>query len=278
MPFEGKPDSRPRLVIPYWPPGGNDPGDTGDIRPVPTTIPWYVCAGIRTSTYLPGAQLEVVVDIRNLGGSTVSSLAEVTVWWTDPTLGFLITPENLFGFRQVPVPPRGGTNTTTVMTKQIPAGAPPHICLLARVSHRDDPAPATPDPIIKRHWAQRNLAVVKAPAGGTVVLPVLVANQLTEGATFQISMRLAEHAQLLLGVDGVEGRPLVDVRPQFTLGGVSGESVIEVDVELAAGEVQRLEAVVHVVDLDVGDFVVVEIGQSQDGRLIGGLGLVLQGG
>jgi hypothetical protein len=123
-------DSRPFFVIPYWAPTATDPGDTGSARPVPGTVPWYMCGGIRTSTYQPGQVLEVAVDVRNFGGSNAPSLAQVTVWWADPTLGFLIKPENLIGFRTVPVPPRGATATTAIMAKEIPGSAPDHICLL----------------------------------------------------------------------------------------------------------------------------------------------------
>ena len=278
MPYEGLQDSRPRLVVPYWPPAPGDPGDTGDLRPVPTTVPWYLCGGIRTSTYLPGAPLEVTVDVRNLGGSTAPALAEVTVWWTDPTLGFVIVPSNLVGYRQVTVPPRGGAASTAVMTKLMPVDAPPHICLLARVSHRDDPAPAVPDPVGDRHWAQRNLAVVTAPpGGGTVALPVLAANPFDEAAEFRVHLGVPEHAGLLAGADGVDGRRAVDLRPLVVLDGVRGDGAVDVDVALGPGEVRRLEAEVHVEGLDERAFVAREIAQRHGRRRLGGLGLVVVG-
>ncbi len=268
-------DARPFLVIPYWPATATDPGDTGSARPVPTTVPWYMCGGIRTSTYQPGQVLEVAVDVRNFGGSNAPSLAQVTVWWTDPTLGFLVKPENLIGFRTVPVPPRGGTATTAIMAKEIPASAPDHICLLARVSHQLDTAPPLPDPVNDRHWAQRNLSVVTVTPGAPATLSFVVTNFLADAATFRIRMAPVEHVEMLAGTDGVDGRPLTDVQATMRLGDRSGEGRIEIDVGLSAGEVRELDAEIVVPALDDGSFVAFEISQMLGDTTLGGLGLVV---
>jgi hypothetical protein len=236
-----------------------------------------MCGGIHTSTYQPGQVLEVTVNVRNFGGSNSPSLAQVTVWWADPTLGFLIKPENLIGFRTVAVPPRGGAATTTLMAKQIPAAAPDHICLLARVSHQLDTAAPLPDPVNDRHWAQRNLAVVKASAGTPAVLPFFVSNFLADAATFRIGVHAATHTPMLTGVDGVQGHPLLDVRSTLRMGDQVGEGGLDIDVELAAGEARSIEVEILVPDLEGGSFVAFEVSQNLGDAVLGGLGVVLVG-
>lgn len=278
MPQEEIQESRPFFVIPYWPPTATTPGDSGSTRPVPTTVPWYSCGGIRTSTYQPGQVLEVAVDVRNFGGSNTPSLAEVTVWWADPTLGFLVKPENLIGFRTVDVPPRGGAATTTPMAKQIPADAPDHICLLARVSHRLDTAAPLPDPVNDRHWAQRNLMVVNVSPGTPAVVPFLVSNHLADAATFGIDLHLAPHTPMLAGADGVQGHPILDVRSTLRMGGQVGEGSLHTEVDLAAGETMSVEVEILVPDLEGGSFVAFEISQNLGDTVLGGLGVVLVAG
>ncbi|MET0933660.1 MAG: hypothetical protein ABWX56_08100 [Mycetocola sp.] len=270
MPREEIADARPFLAIPYW-----SPGDTGEDRPLPSTVTWYLCAGIRTSTYRPGEVLEVTVDIRNSGGSNAPSLAQVTVWWSDPALGFVIRPENLIGFRQVAVDPRGGAATTALMARQMPADAPNHICLLARVSHPLDPAPPVPDPVNDRHWAQRNLSVVAAPAGVPVVVPFVIANPFPETAGFHIRLAPATDPRLLVGVDGVAGEAHTDFIALMRLDGMLGERSLEFDVELGPGDERHLEATIDVPELPPGTFAAFEFSQALDERVIGGLGVVL---
>ena len=118
-------DSRPHFVIPYWSSPDPTQGDDGDIRPVPSNkAVWYLCESIHASPYQPGKQLDVKVDIANYGGANTPSIAQVTVWWSDPTAGFVVGPDKLIGYRTVEVNPRGGRNTTLVMSKVIPSSAP----------------------------------------------------------------------------------------------------------------------------------------------------------
>jgi hypothetical protein len=269
-------DARPRFVIPYWTATPGDPGDTGDDRPLPANRTWYLCSGIRTSTYQPGEVLEVAVDVRNLGGSNAPSLAQVTVWWSDPTLGFVIKPENLIGFRTVSVDPRGGSATTALMAKQIPGSAPDHICLLARVSHRLDGAPPMPDPVNDRHWAQRNLSVVKAPPGGSAVTTFSVANVLADAFDFQVAIRPLRNPAQLAQVDGVEGRP-TDSFAVFTVDDMTAEGSLEFGVTLEPDEQRSFRTEVRVPDLALGSYVAFEISQSLGDMVLGGIGLVVLG-
>jgi hypothetical protein len=270
MPREEVADARPFLVIPYW-----TPGDTGVNRPVPNTVTWYLCAGIRTSTYQPGEVLEVAVDVRNTGGSNAPSLAQVTVWWSDPTLGFVIKPQNLVGFRQLAVAPRGGSATTALMAWQVPADAPHHICLLARVSHPLDPAPPVPDPVNDRHWAQRNLSVIKAPAGGPALVPFVIANPLADEAGFQIRIAPVLNPALLAEADGVTGEAYTDFVALLSVDGAAGEGELGFGVDLQPNEERGFTAEISVPDLPEGTFAAFEISQSRDERVIGGLGVVL---
>ena len=148
-----------------------DPGDTGQIRPVPDSAgPSYMCPGIHTSTYAPGNYLTVQVNVRNFGNGNSPSLAQVTVWWGDPATGFVADPAKRIGFDVVKVEPRGEQATTLPMTAKIPASAPGHICLLARVSHQLDLAGKTPIPGLDQHWAQRNLVVATAEPGIPIII------------------------------------------------------------------------------------------------------------
>jgi hypothetical protein len=269
MPEEEIADARPFLTIPYW------SGDTGESRPVPGTIPWYLCTGIRTSTYQPGQVLEVTVEVRNNGGSNAPSLAQVTVWWSDPALGFVIRPENLIGFRQVAVDPRGGGATTALMARHIPDDAPSHICLIARVSHPLDPAPPVPDPVNDRHWSQRNLSVVQAPVGVPVAVPFVIANPFPDAAAFRIRIAPVADPSLLAGVDGVSGEAFTDFIALMTAEGRVGERSLEFDVELGPGDERHLEATIDVPDLQPNTFAAFEISQAVDERVFGGLGVVL---
>jgi hypothetical protein len=270
MPQEEPADARPCLAIPYW-----SPGDTGEIRPLPSTVIWYMAGGIRTSTYQPGDLLEVVVDVRNSGGSNAPSLAQVTVWWSDPTLGFVIKPKNLIGFRQVAVPPRGGAASTAPMVKRMPHDAPDHICLIARVSHPLDPAPPIPSPVADRHWAQRNLSVVKVLAAAPAAVPFWVANPRADAATMIIRIAPARDPWLLVEADGVDGEPLTDYVALFTLDGDVFEGSLETEMTLEPGEARHLQVELEVRQLEPGRFAALEVSQTERDQVLGGLGIVL---
>lgn len=270
MPREEIADSRPLLTIPYW-----SPGDTGEDRPLPGTITWYLCPGIRTSTYQPGHLLEVEVDVRNSGGSNAPSLAQVTVWWSNPVLGFVIKPENLIGFRQVAVDPRGGAANTALMARNMPADAPDHICLIARVSHPLDPAPPVPEPVNDRHWAQRNVSVVAAPAGAPAVVPFTTGNPFPEAAGFRIRIAPLADPMLLVKADGVTGAAFTDFVAEMRVGGSAGEGSLEFHVDLEAGEERGFDAEIEVRELPSNTFAAFEISQTVDERVLGGLGVVL---
>lgn len=192
----------PSLLIPYWnlgDRGPTDPGDRGDLRPVPAGIISYLCDGIKTAApYQPGKPLTVTVSVRNWGGGAVGSIAIVRVWWEFPApIYAVLTPSHLFGVRSVVVPPRGSTSTTVPMTYTFPSLPPAHICLIACVDHvldqpptRTDPAQSLiPLPGLDRHWAQRNLSYVAATPTGTINFPFMTSNPFAHEAEFVLEAR-----------------------------------------------------------------------------------------
>lgn len=208
MPEEGREDSRPHFVIPYW--SATGPGtadDDGDTRPVPGSAPVYACPAIHTSQFIPGDPLDVWVDVGNFGGANTPSQAQVTVWWTEPTTGFVIVPKGFIGYATIEVPGRGGHNTTPVMTKTIDTTSP-HVCILARVSHQYDRAGTTPDPIHDRHWAQRNLWATVATLGAPMVFPFNAGNPSRDSGDFVLSVRPVGEGQLLALRHQMEAEPV----------------------------------------------------------------------
>lgn len=284
MPEEHPVDSRPHFVIPYWLPNGPTPGDDGDIRPLPGNVVSYLCSSIKTSPYKPGETLDVTVEVHNYGGGNSPQQAQVTVWWADPATGFVLSPDRLIGFQMFAVPPRGGAAVSPKMTKEIPANAPAHVCLLARVSHQFDRPGSVADPVNDRHWAQRNLAVVPAQPGVPAQLIFTAGNPFEYDATFILLARpVTEHALRAISDElGAEPREfdgqigLVEMER-----GVDAElGNTEIRVDLAAGAQQRLQLLVSF-DGELGrnQFTGVEVLQLHDDgeRVVGGIGFVLSG-
>ncbi|MGH9264737.1 MAG: hypothetical protein ACRD1D_08590, partial [Acidimicrobiales bacterium] len=206
---EGHPDTRPYLCIPYWSsfvPGGGS-WDTGDQRPLPGAVVSWLCDSIHAGPYRPGEPLDVTVDVRNSGGGNSASVATVVVYWSDPTVGF--AKPRFFAASAVAVPPSRtvpGSTRTPTMTAVIPPTAPAHICLLVAVSHAQDRAGTTCDPVGDRHWAQRNLQAVPVAPGAPALLPFLVANPFDEETALELQVGPADwaHAEIVAAQLGTE--------------------------------------------------------------------------
>jgi hypothetical protein len=273
-------DARPHFVIPYWrSTGPNVPGDDGDIRPVPSNVAWYLCESIHASPYQPGEQLDVKVDIGNYGGANTPSIAQVTVWWSDPTSGFVVAPNRLIGYRTVEVPPRGGHATTTVMSKVIPSSAPNHICLLARVSHQYDRAGTKADPV-NDHWAQRNLVAITAEVGVPLTLPFLAGNPLGEEAAFVVLAQPASDERFRALAEAMGAEP-VFAEARLALGeGDDGEGDDTLHLVLGPGEQRHVHVRIELLSrISPGQFATFEVSQRhEDGEtLVGGFGFVISG-
>lgn len=181
------------LVIPYF------PGDMGRVdieRPLTdaVAISW-LCKSIIVDgqagvfSFERGQPMTVTIDVANWGAGSMKALANVKVWWTEPTAGFAQAHD--FGQTSVIVPPGGQPVTSPPMVNTIPLTAQPHVCLLARVTATTDGVDKgkTPDPIGDRHWAQANLTEVSASADGVVTVPFQVGNPFAEemNASFEVS-------------------------------------------------------------------------------------------
>jgi hypothetical protein len=286
---DGPDDTRPYLCIPYWE-SSRFPGDRidiGKLRPLPAGVISWECAGIRTSAYLPGQELQVTVDVRNSGHGSATVIATVVVYWADPTVGF--AKPSFFGVATVAAPTMRDETlpgfVSAKLSSVIPATAPDHICLLARVSHSLDQAQPVADPIGDRHWAQRNLFAVNAKSSPTIV-PFVVANPFDTEDLFEMRARtLGRHELELFALrekfepaevqfkiqllDGM-GRPLTDrvgeAHAQLTLGPHGRRRyalLIESNQRLASHQLTVLEVVLY---------------QGKDlQRAVGSLGMVVRG-
>jgi hypothetical protein len=284
---DGPPDTRPYFCIPYWTkpltPGG--PWDTGQQRPLPGSVVFYLCESIQASAYTPGQPLHVTVAVRNSGGGNSASIATVVVYWADPTAGF--AKLNFFGATTVAVMPdllTPTTATTPTMTATIPADAPQHICLLAIVSHPQDKAGTGYDPNGDRHWAQRNLVAVAAAQGAPVIVPFKLANPFPDEA--ELTLRIApadrQRAAIVartLGLEDADARPtlrLLDEKGSEI--GEAGEQVVQ-HFPLKGRAQLGLQVMVEVAeDIRSGTVGTVEalvLDRKQEGRVVGALGISL---
>jgi hypothetical protein len=287
---DDKPDDhRPYLTIPYWTAGtlsSGDPGDDGEIRPVPTGVISYLCPGIHASTYVPGSDLTVTVDVRNSGGGNTTAPATVTVWWEVPAPSFgPLSANNLIGVALVAVPPRGQQATTTAMTKVIPPGAGPHICLLARVNHPLDVASNVPDPVGLRHWAQRNLFYVNTSSEMPLDLTFWANNPLQQEAEFTLHVQPVARENLYQLARTVRAEPIVtkarfelrDGRETFKWS-TDREPIDAHSVELPAGARRPVHLRIDLATTPAeGQFAGFEILQylTKDKRVLGSLGVVV---
>lgn len=274
-------DVRPHLVIPYWAQstGGQTQSDDGTMRPVPAGIVGYLCPAIHASAYEPGKDLTVSVDVSNFGDGNSASLARVTVWWSDPTTGFVLDPAQLIGQTVVPVRPRGGRSTSPPITARIPPSAPIHACLIARVSHPLDPAGTVPLPAADRHWAQRNLVAVSSQQGVPVIFTLLAGNPFLEASDFKLIasvMSEEEHSSLAREIGLMPHR--ADARVSLRADRDARESP-ELSVTLRPKEKVPVSVTVYVGGTGPrrGEFLGVRILQHGHQGEAGGLGIIIRG-
>jgi hypothetical protein len=206
--------SEPSLLIPHWEPGDmgiGDPGDRGDVRPLPSTIIPYLCEGITTADpFQPGKPITVFVDVRNWGGGNAASLVTVRVWWADPATSFAtMDPSRLIGVTSVLVPPRGETRRSAPMPYTFQTLPPPHICLIACAHNPADPAPLTPLPGLDRHWAQHNLSYVEPDPSGLIDFTFDVGNPFQQAFDFTVEVRPVADERLRRLAHRVRADPVV---------------------------------------------------------------------
>jgi hypothetical protein len=284
---EEQPDSRPYLCIPYWTTPITDNGrwDIGRQRALPSQVVSYACESIHPGPYVPGTPLDVVIDVRNSGGGNGAAVATVVVYWADPTVGF--AKPNFFAAATVAVPPnRMGPEvvSTGTMTAVIPASAPPHVCLLAVVSHPQDRAGKVADPINDRHWAQRNLLAVAGAPGAPVIVPFSAANprlgpELLQLRAGQVDDERARAAAAAVGTSPADTAVTVRLLDEHGAALTGAGPIAAVALELAGLERREFQLLVEVEgDIAPGTSVGVEIlGITRDGEgeTVGSLGVAV---
>ncbi|MET7447576.1 hypothetical protein OG810_03565 [Streptomyces sp. NBC_01693] len=270
------------LVIPYF------DGDRG-LPDRPLTGVFYYCPSIVVSgtpsrfEFTPGQPMDVTVDVVNHGAGTSVAATSVVVWWAEPTTGFATL--NWFGQEVVAVPSHGAyVARTRPITGTIPAGAPNHLCLLARATALSSSLPpdTTPDPINEPHWAQFNLmAHTVAPGETGFAFSWLAGNPGGTGARYELRVRPADADALGRLTEVLEARP--SAMPDMALTIEEGDGP-RLAIELDGGEQRRVHLRGDLTQgLEPGTFTAVEVAQfdvtdDPEGVPVGAIGLLLRPG
>lgn len=287
---EGDLNDRPFLFVPHYPPPNNIGVDTGQLRPVPKPVIYYICNGIHfLNDYKPGHDLSFTIDVANWQGGNAASIAMVSTYWSPPLSGVTIPdPKRFLAFGSIPLPPHGGWNSLT-LTALIPETAPPHICVLAKVFHALDMAPTThignkdveiADPINERHWAQHNISVI--PTSATVPISFLATNPTDEERSFQLIIQpiSRNNWDALRAIRS--GEPFAcNVRIHLSGAGDEqqheGENTLTHEILLAPGEEREMAVLIESDgQLDYGTYGAYEVIQYFQERPTGGFAVVIE--
>jgi hypothetical protein len=281
----------PALFISTYPPPPGFGNDNGTVRPVPGGVFYYLSPGIQPLTaFRPGAPFSCKIVVSNWGGGNSASMALAALWWSPALSGPTIPDKDKFlGFASVPVPPHGGSIATHDINADIPANAPPHICLLAKVWHALDPAPTTKigdklvevaDPVNDRHWSQHNLVTVKA--AGSQKIQFLASNTMLEDAAYELLVQPVAREKWSVLAAG-ERATAVPARATFGLSGPHeerssrGVNVIRHPLTLKAGERRRMTLGMELAEaLHPGTFAAFEVQQLRFEKPVGGFCIVLR--
>lgn len=285
------PNDWPALFIPGYPPPAGFGNDNGTARPVPAGVFYYLSSGIQALTaFQPGAPFSCKVVVGNWGGGNSSSMAQVALWWSPALSGPTIPDKDKFlGFASVPVPAHGGSIATHDINATIPANAPSHICLLAKVWHALDPAPTTQiggepvevaDPVNDRHWSQHNL--VALTAAGPQKIEFLASSAMSEEAEFELLVQPVAREKWSVLAAG-ERATAVPARANFGLSGAheergsQGVNVLRHPLTLKAGERRRMTLGIELAEaLHPGTFAAFEVQQLRFEKPVGGFCIVLR--
>lgn len=197
------------------------------------------------SPFKPGSTLQVSVDVRNSGPGNATAIATVVVYWAVPTVGF--AHPTFFGATTVAVPPlrdpfQPGFSTTPIMSADIPATAPDHICLLVLVTHSLDQANTVADPVNDRHWAQRNLIAASANSGKPLNFDFVVANPFATEEQLEMLVHVLRGPALELVAFRMKAEPS-EVWPHFQLADEHSKPVTDwttqASISLALGSYQE---------------------------------------
>lgn len=160
-----------RVLIPYF------TGDDGGERPLPPVATAWLCTYILVDgvpfTGAPlrnGDTVTLAVRINNYGPKPLHNVL-TRIWWADPSVG--MSRPDLFLIAEQPLSrPLPSRQVTTGLTTRwfVGSAVPAHVCLIAQVSHDQDPAPDAVTPGLDRHFAQQNLQLRDAPPGAQLMI------------------------------------------------------------------------------------------------------------
>ena len=119
------------------------------------------------------------------------------------------------------------------------------------------------------------LSVVAPVAPGPVTVQFDIANPLKDAAQFTVRIAPAEDPAALAGADQVVGEPSTDFAMIMSVDGHTSERVMELDVELEAGETKTMEAEITILDQAPNSFFALEFSLIHEEQMMGGLGAVI---
>jgi hypothetical protein len=202
-----------RVLIPYF---TNDDGE----RPLPSTAVAWLCTFIlvngvpfKGERLVRGDTLTLAVRIANRGRKPLHNVL-TRVWWANPSVGMsrsqlVLIAEKPLGRALVGPAVTTGLTTPWLIGSEVPE----HVCLIAQVSHDQDPAPDAVTPGAERHFAQQNLQLRTAAPGGQLQVAfqalILAGNlgqtllqaQPTQPATLQVLNPIIQAQALPLRTD-----------------------------------------------------------------------------
>lgn len=258
--------------------------------------PWYLSPDIWTvpgsdpegpqGLPIAGSPVFLWATVRNNGSTGVDN-ATVRFYWANPSVGFDRNTANAIGTSFVTLAP-GQASDVLCLTPWVPTivnGG--HECVLAEAFHASDPLPGSPDFNVPtdRHVAQRNLSVVAA-AKKMFHLTFEVHNASRKARLFSVAAKNAEIETLKnlvphLGKDFKLPRKQGQAR---TLGFVQDPCPDEKALSIAKPRIDRLElppggrAGLTLVGTIDGDSALINVEQSADDRVVGGLAVLVIAG
>jgi len=160
-----------RVFIPYF---GTDDSSQ---RPLPPAVTAWLCSYILVdgvpfpgTPLVHGDTLTLSVVTGNSGDKPLYNVL-TRIWWGDPSVGIsrgqlTLIAEQPLGGALVPGQTATGLTAPWLVTPDVPE----HVCLVAQVSHDQDPAPDPVTPGLERHFAQHNLQLHDAAPGAPMVI------------------------------------------------------------------------------------------------------------
>lgn len=261
---------------------------------IPHGTPWWQSMAIWTvpgddpsgppGVPVAGQPCHVWARVRSTG-NTPAQNATVQFYWAPPGVGFDRTTATRIGSSFVSLCATDDADVLCVAAWIPELAHAGHECLVAEVFHPLDPLPPGNafHADIDRRVAQRNLAVV-AMTGGAFRFAFEVVNPLRVGRAFTIRVRAAAAEELVATAQRLglapPGRPgrLTELElfdePGLQVGGPASDATgPEVEVDVAVARHTRIGLVM--LGRIAGDAALIHVEQLHDGRVIGGLSVLV---